>query len=48
MNKGNYEKIAANYRYNKSGNYENWYLYKKQRDFCVSLLRKTKNSGKLF
>ena len=28
--------------YNKNHNYENWYLYKKQRNFSVSLLRKTK------
>ena len=31
-------------RYNKNHNYENWYLYKKQRNFCVSLLRKTKKN----
>ena len=31
-------------RYNKNHNYENWYLYKKQRNFCVSLLRKTKRN----
>ena len=31
-------------RYNKNRNYENWYLYKKQRNFCVSLLRKTKRN----
>ena len=30
--------------YNKNHNYENWYLYKKQRNFCVSLLRKTKRN----
>ena len=31
-------------RYNKNLNYENWYLYKKQRNFCVNLLRKTKRN----
>ena len=31
-------------RYNKNRNYENWFLYKKQRNFCVSLLRKTKRN----
>ena len=30
--------------YNKNRNYENWYLYKKQINFCVSLLRKTKRN----
>ena len=29
--------------YNKNDNYENWY-YKKQRNFCVNLLRKTKRN----
>ena len=31
-------------RYNKNRNYENWYLHKKQSNFCVSLLRKTKRN----
>ena len=31
-------------RYNKNHNYENWYLYKKQRNFYVNLLRKTKRN----
>ena len=31
-------------RYNKNHNYENWYLYKKQRNFCLNLLRKTKRN----
>ena len=31
-------------RYNKNRNYENWFLYKKQRNFCVSVLRKTKRN----
>ena len=31
-------------RQNKNHNYENWYLYKKQNNFCVSFLRKTKRS----
>ena len=31
-------------RYNKNHNYENWYLYKKQTNFWVSLLRKTKRN----
>ena len=31
-------------RFNKNHNYENSYLYKKQRNFCVSLLRKTKKN----
>ena len=30
--------------YNKNRNYEKWHLYKKQRSFCVSLLRKTKRN----
>ena len=30
--------------YNKNHNYENWYLYQKQRNFCVNLLRKTKRN----
>ena len=30
-------------RYDKNRNYENWYLNEKQRDFCVSFLRKKKN-----
>ena len=30
--------------YNKNRNYENRYFYKKQRDFCVSLLRKSKRN----
>ena len=30
--------------YSKNRNYENWILYKKQRNFCVSLLRKTKRN----
>ena len=29
-------------RYNKNRNYESWYLYNKQRNFCASLPRKTK------
>ena len=29
-------------RYNKNRNYENWYLYKTQRNFCISLLGKLK------
>ena len=31
-------------RYNKNKNYENWCLCKRQRIFCVSLLRKTKSN----
>ena len=31
-------------RYNKNYNYENWHFYKKQSDFCVSILRKTKRN----
>ena len=31
-------------KYNKNHNYENWNLHKKQRNFCVSLLRKTKRN----
>ena len=31
-------------RYNKNQNYENLYLYKKQRNFCVSLSRKTERN----
>ena len=31
-------------RYNKNQNYKNWYLYKKQRNFCVSLIKKTKRN----
>ena len=31
-------------RNNKNHNYENWYLYKKRRNFCVSLLRKPKRN----
>ena len=31
-------------RHNKNHYYENWYLYKKQKNFCVSLLRKTKRN----
>ena len=31
-------------RYNKHRNYQNWYLSKKQRNFCVILLRKTKRN----
>ena len=30
--------------YSKNRNYENWYFYKKQRDFCISLLRKSKRN----
>ena len=30
--------------YNKNHNYENWYLCKKQRNFCASLLSKTKKN----
>ena len=30
--------------YNKIQNYENWYLYKNQRNFCLSLLRKAKRN----
>ena len=33
-----------NNRCNKNHNYENWYLYKKQGNFCVSFLRKTKRN----
>ena len=29
--------------YNKNRSYENWNSYKKQRNFCVKLLRKTKS-----
>ena len=32
-------------RYNKNRNYRNWYLYKEQRSFCVSLLGKTKSNN---
>ena len=31
-------------RFNKNRNHENWYLYKKQRNFCVSSLRKTERN----
>ena len=31
-------------RYNKNHNYEKWYLYKKQRNFCVSFPRETKRN----
>ena len=31
-------------RYNKNQNYKNWYLYKKQRNFCVSFIKKTKRN----
>ena len=31
-------------RHNKYRNYKNWDLYKKQKNFCVSLLRKTKRN----
>ena len=31
-------------RYNKNRNNENWYFYNKQRNICVSLLRKTKTN----
>ena len=31
-------------KYNKKRNYENWSLYKKQRNYCLSLLRKTKKA----
>ena len=31
-------------RYNKNRNHENCYLYKKQKNFCVTLLRKTKRN----
>ena len=30
--------------YNKNPNYEKWYLYKTQRNFCVSLLTKTQKN----
>ena len=30
--------------YNKNHNYKNWYLYKKQRNFYVNFLRKTKRN----
>ena len=32
--------------FNKKRSDENWHNYKKQRNFCVKLLRQTKNSGK--
>ena len=38
------KRLQLKNRYNKNHNYENWYLYKKQRNFCVSLLRKTKRN----
>ena len=31
-------------KYNKKRNYENWSLYKKQRNYCLSLLKKTKEA----
>ena len=31
-------------KYNKKRNYENWSLYQKQRNYCLSLLRKTKKA----
>ena len=31
-------------KYDKKRNYENWSLYKKQRNYCLSLLRKTKKA----
>ena len=31
-------------KYNRNGNHENLYLHKKQRNFCVTLLRKTKRN----
>ena len=31
-------------RYDKNRNYENWHLNEKQRDFCVSFLRKKKKN----
>ena len=32
-------------RYNKNRNYESWYLYEKQNNFYVNLLRKTKRNS---
>ena len=32
-------------KYNKERNYENWALYKKQRNYCLLLLRKTKKAS---
>ena len=31
-------------KYDEKRNYENWSLYKKQRNYCLSLLRKTKKA----
>ena len=31
-------------KYNRNGNNENWYLHKKQRNFCVTFLRKPKRN----
>ena len=31
-------------KYNKKRNYENWFLYKKQRNYCLSLMKKTKKA----
>ena len=31
-------------KYNKKRNYENWSLYQTQRNYCLSLLRKTKKA----
>ena len=30
--------------YNKNRNYENWRIYKSQRNLCLNLLRKTKKN----
>ena len=38
------ERSQLKNRWNKNGSYENWYLYKQQRNFCVSLLKKTKRN----
>ena len=38
------ERSKLKNKYNKKGNYENWSLYKKKRNYCLSLLRKIKKA----
>ena len=48
MTKELWKEIMKRYKlknkYNKKRNYENWSLFKKQRNYCASLLRKTKKA----
>ena len=44
LRKGIMKKSELKNMYNKDRKHESWYLYNKQMNFCVTLVRKTKRN----